>query len=672
MNNILVLSREKGVIESLRLVIPEGWIVLTCNEASEALDALHSSPVDIVIIDNPVGGMDFKDFLQQAKKIRPESAVIALSAASSPDIDDPCGEANNEVVGKPFKRKQFIAALRRAEEKSAMLKELKLLHERCRRESADSRLPAPAKNVRTGESVSYAHYYYQEAIRKFSKALTYIFEPSRLLDEIVVALAEIFDLNKAAILLRDEHGPEFRVKASTGIGEKTASAIRLNAGKGIAGWLRREGRVLKRSELEIERPGPEHLLLQREMDMLGSYISLPLTARGDLVAIISAGRKITGEDITHEDVGLLATMASYAAVAIDNSLLYRKIENQENCQRSIMNSLTIGVLSVDADGLITAINRTAMNILGFEKDEVGENIQKAGSIIADIMLNSLYTGEAVHWQEIYLPGKSEGFAVSASLIRDGDESVSGCAATITDLRSLRSFSGKFKIADEESLWKSFAEAIAHEVRNPLVSISTFTQLFPEKYGDESFRTEFYRLMSRDVGRLDELLEKLERYAEPPALELQNEKLSTVVDEALSGFKKQLSAAGIKIKKEYAASDDCQLMDPDLMSEALFRLIANSIEAMPEGGLLKIVIKRNKNLDRSLMLEITDTGEGIPAANLQKIFSPFFSTRNRALGLGLPIAKKILMTHGGALDFVEGPEGGASCRIVMPDILSEKV
>ncbi len=668
MKNVLVLSREKNVLESISLILPKKFFILPLTDASQAINSIQTNPIDIVIADTPVAEMDPGDFLCRVRKISPESAVIALSATrgleffSENDTGGSATEALCEIIGKPFNRKEFLAAFRRAEEKNSLLKELKLLRD------ASSPDPSPEDEaLQPGrEPVPYAHYYYQEAIRKFSKALTYIFDPGRLLDAVVTAVAEIFDLNKTAIMLRDSSGSEFNVKAHCGLEEKPAGAIRMNASEGMPAWLRKEGRVLKRSEFETKKPGREHLLIIREMDMLGAHICFPLTTQGELIAIISVGRKITGGDITHEDVGLLATMASYAAVAIHNSLLHCKIASQENYHRAIMHSIDPGVLTINKNAKITTLNKAGMDILALDSDSLGESVQKAGSRIADIMLRALEIGETVSRHEIFTPGETGCLAASTSLLTGENGTTEGCVLVFTKLKNATSSTDDSGCTDEDALWMNFAESIAHEVRNPLVSISTFTQLFPEKYNNKKFRTEFYNLMSRDVERLNKLIDKLEKYAEPVVLKIQEEKIDRVIDEVLCAFKSQLSAGKIKVKKNYSPKDYIQHFDPDLLVEALSRIVFNSIEAMPEGGELAVSVQKQSTEDNSCLIEIRDTGEGIPAGNMKKLFSPFFSTRTRAIGLGLPIAEKILLAHSATLELSGELNEGVTARICLPD------
>ncbi len=673
MKNVLILSREKNVLESIRLILPKEFFILTCTDASQAISSIQTNPVDVVVADTPVAGMDPGDFLSRVRKISPESAVIVLSATrgleflTGDSADGSAQAALCEIIGKPFNRKDFLAALSRAEEKNSLLKELKLLR--------DASPPDPSPKHETlqpgREPAPYAHYYYQEAIRKFSKALTHIFEPDSLLDAVVTAVAEIFDLNKAAIMLRGSGGAEFNVRAHCGLEEKTAAAIRLNASEGLPAWLRKEGRVLKRTEFETKKPGHEHLLIMREMDMLGAHICFPLTTRGELIAIISAGRKITGEDITHEDVALLATMASYAAVAIHNSLLHGKIASQENHHRAIMDSISTGVLTIDKKARITTLNKAGMDMLGLESDSLGESVQKAGSGIADIMLRALEAGETVSRHEIFTPGETGCLAASTSLLGGENGSPEGCVLVFTRLKNAPAPAGGSGRSDEEELWMNFAESIAHEVRNPLVSISTFTQLFPEKYNNKKFRTEFYSLMSRDVEKLNMLIDKLEKYAEPVELNVQEEKIDRVVDEALSAFKSRFSADKIKVKKDYSPKNYILRFDPDLLLEALSRIVLNSIEAMPGGGELTVSVQKQSSGGNSCLIEIRDTGEGIPAGNMKKLFSPFFSTRTRAMGLGLPIAEKILLAHGAKIEFCGECHEGAAARIRLPDTAQEE-
>ncbi len=665
MDTVLIVSQDKGIRESLKMILKDEFLVMMAGGKKETITILRENPLDLVILDTPIPDTDISTLVEEIREVKDEAVIVALSALKQ----NASYEGIYEVVNKPFQKKDLLNILKKAQEKSKLLEELKALRLRADKVNvAEPRVPFE----KSGEEkfTPQAPHYYQEAIRKFSKALTYVFDSSKLLDSVVTAVAEIFEVNKVSILLKDGRSSEYRVKASTGFQEDIVREIRLKGGEGIAGWLRREGQILKREDLSAEGHLPEHLLMRRQLDMLGAHLCLPLSTRGDLIAIISIGKKTTGDKFTYEDIRFLTTMANYAAVSIYNSFLYQEVRFQRNHNQIIMGNIPTGIIAVDNEGKITTLNKAGRKILGLEEAEIiGEDIQRAGSIIADIMLRTLKGEKTYNRYEAALPGENARLGVSTSLLKKENEEIIGGVMVFTNLSKVRAVDEKIRKLDEENLWRKFTEGIAHEIRNPLVSIRTFTQLFMDKYKDKEFRENFYRIMGGDVKKLNGLVDKLEKYAEPLLLNLQSDDLNSIADEVLVDFKDELVRQNIPVHRNYSSNVPRIVVDRDQLAEAFSHIIRNSIEAMPEGGTLTLSTKIKKEGAEEVVIEFSDTGRGIPLKNMEKLFSPFFSVRLKGLGLGLPIAQKIIETHEGRIEVDSTVGKGTSFKVFLPVSLS---
>ena len=661
----MIVSQEKGIRESLRMILKDEFLVLMAEDKSAALTILRDKPVDLVILDTPIKDTDISTLVEEIRKARDEAVIVALSTLKQDVLDGLRDRGVYEVVNKPFHRKELWNIIRKAQEKSRLLTELKFLRLRVDEVIAAKPQIPPGKSLEE-ESGPQVRYYYQEVVRKFSKALVHIFDRPKLLDSVVTAVAEIFEISKVSVLLKDKRSLEYRVEASTGLHEDIADEIILKEGEGIAGWLHREGRILRREDLSTGESLPDHLLMTRELDMLQAYLCLPLSVRGDLVAIISMGKKTTGDKFTHEDIRLLATMANYAAVSIYNSFLYQEVSFQRNYHRMIMANIPTGVITVDNEGKITTINRVGRNVLGLgEAEIIGEDIQRAGSIIADIMLRTLKAEKIYNRHEAALPGKNVTLGVSTSLLRDENEEVVGGAMVFTDLSTVKGLEEKIRKLEKEDLWRKFAEGMAHEVRNPLVSIRTFTQLFQDRYKDEEFRKGFHQIMGRDVEKLTELIDKVEKYAEPLSLNLQPEDLNFIIDEVLAQFEGAFTGQNIAVKRDYSSNISRMAVDRDQLAEAFSHIVDNGIQAMPEKGNLTVSTKIERKRPEEVVVEFSDSGIGISPENIEKLFSPFFSGRPKGLGLGLPIAQKIIEFHAGKIQVDSTPGKGTSVKIFLP-------
>jgi len=659
MDNLLIVTQEKGTRESLKIILKDRFLLLVAENKEEALSILREKPVDLALLDTPASGTDISTLVAEVKKIKDELVIVILSAFKEDVSEKLRAQGVYEVVNKPFSGKELLNVISKAQEKSGLLRELKFL-----RAWVEKKSRFVSEKSGKDEPDPRTSYYYQEAIRKFSKSLTYVLDLPRLLDSIVTAVAEISEVNRASILLKEQKTSAYRIRASTGLRENVVKEIKLKEGEGVAGWLQREERILRKEDLR-EEPFPEQMVMIRELDMLGAHLCLPLSTQGNLIAIISLGRKITGDKFSSEDIRLLVTMAGYAAAAIHNSLLYQEITFWKNYQQIIMKNIPTGVITMNNEGKITTINKAGREILKLgEGAIIGEDIQRAGSIIADIMLRTLEEERVYHRHEVILPGENISLGTSTSLLRNEKGETIGGVMVFSDLSEVRRLEEKIRKLEKEKMWREFAEGIAHKVRNPLVSIRTFTQLFLHKYQDKEFRKDFYRVMGRDVERLDKLIGKLEKYAEPLSLNLQTEKIHSVIDKVLANPKKLVSQK-ITVNKKYSSNIPRIVMDREQLTEAFSQLVNNSIEAMPRGGTITVVTKINPEENGEVLIEFSDTGKGIPRENIKKLFSPFFSAPFKGLGLGLPLARKIIELHGGRIKVDSTPGKGTSLKIFLP-------
>ena len=228
-------------------------------------------------------------------------------------------------------------------------------------------------------------------------------------------------------------------------------------------------------------------------------------------------------------------------------------------------------------------------------------------------------------------------------------------------------------ADKLTALGTLASNIAHEIKNPLVAIKTFTQLFPEKFNDPEFQKKYNQIVPRELERLEDILHELLNFSRPAKEVTKPVEVKKVIDEILLFMDNEISKNGVRIIKEYQENLPKILTNPDQMKQVFLNLILNALQAMPEGGSLKIsarmVIPTNRQDDirESKFVEIrfSDTGYGIPEENLKNLFKPFFSTKEDGTGLGLAIVKQIIKDHNGTIEVVSTLNQGTTFQIKLP-------
>ena len=208
---------------------------------------------------------------------------------------------------------------------------------------------------------------------------------------------------------------------------------------------------------------------------------------------------------------------------------------------------------------------------------------------------------------------------------------------------------------------TLAAGMAHEIKNPLTSIKTFAEYLPDRYQDPEFRDRFKRIVVDEVDRVNNIVKQLLEFAKPQEPELKKVSINMVLGETIELLNSNLLSHNIQVVKNYA-QDQKICADKAQLKQAFLNLFLNSIQAMPDGGIL--TVSTSLTTDFRLLTTITDSGEGIPEADLKRVFDPFFTTREDGTGLGLSIVHGIITKHGGKLEIKSRPGEGTTVSVIL--------
>jgi two-component system NtrC family sensor kinase len=221
-------------------------------------------------------------------------------------------------------------------------------------------------------------------------------------------------------------------------------------------------------------------------------------------------------------------------------------------------------------------------------------------------------------------------------------------------------------ADRLSALGTLAAGIAHEVRNPLVSIQTFFQLAPERLHDEEFFTTFLGMTSNEVKRISDLITELLAFARSPTRSLRPVDLNETVERVVTLLEPEARKQKLTLVRTLSGTMPFVQADADQIKQVLINLILNAIQATPPEGTIVVCSRSVVHRDVTFgQVEIRDTGVGIPAEQLDHIFDPFFTTKDKGTGLGLAIAHQIITEHGGFITVGSTEGKGTSFFIDLP-------
>ena len=228
-------------------------------------------------------------------------------------------------------------------------------------------------------------------------------------------------------------------------------------------------------------------------------------------------------------------------------------------------------------------------------------------------------------------------------------------------------------ADRMASIGELASGIAHEIRNPLAGIQGAVQILVEGFPKEDPRTQVTEEIQKQIYKMERLVRDLLNYAKPVPANYLPTDINGLVDKVLSFFVTQRGMpADYRIEKKLVSPLPKTMIDPSSMEQAFLNIILNAQKAMPKGGTFTVSTAAPQRKDdgkevREVQIIFEDTGVGIPAENLPKIFNPFFSTRSDGTGLGLAITKNIVEQHGGRIDVQSRVNVGTKFIITLPAV-----
>lgn len=564
--------------------------------------------------------------------------------------------------------------------------------------------PVPANS-------SFDSYRYRAALKNVSQLLSRHVNRETLWAELLVVMRELFGVGKAAIFTRgfpsDPAGPRgaatfesLSVAASAGIAKEVVEHLRLTADAGIGGYLLREGKILRRTQLLDPYALDFDPQLAREFELLGTEFVVPMFDSDQLLGVLTFSGRITGETLANEELELVYHLLAQIAQALRNFDLLDQIDGQQRLLGEVLANVQSGIVVVGQDGRVLNLNRCAREMLELGAEHfVGQPLNRLPSRIADVIFETLQTGQEIHQREVTLLRGHRPFGVSVTRFSASAGSQPATTkhliaiALIEDLTQLKLQQLRLRELADKEFFTRLAARMSHELKNSLVSIKIFAQLLPERYNEKEFREQFSTTVANEVNRVDVLVNNLTFFAHPLLLVHEEVVLSEVIDACLKNVtqefgRKQVAhlisvgdkapespqAPVVTIKKNLGHKFARLEGDRIRLMQAFEHVLRNAVQSMPQGGRLSISTADAQPSDfpegelppgGALRIEWQDSGAGIALEDLKRVTEPFVTTRNVGVGLGLTIVKKIVERHGGRLEIDSLLGRGTTIVMLLP-------
>jgi signal transduction histidine kinase/DNA-binding response OmpR family regulator len=685
---ILVVDDEKKMCESLQTLLSKaGHEVTTVEKGEEALQQIKKDDFDLVITDIKMPRVDGLDILKAAR-LKDEDALVILMTgyASLESAISAINQGAYDYLMKPIEFSDLKLTIQRALDKRKADRERTNLLEELQDRNSELK-------KRVGEL---------DALYKAAMSLSTTEDLKDLLSKIVSEATQVIEAKSGSIMLIQKPDNMLTIEAAIGLSADIMKHTRLELGSSIAGWVAREGTPLMVEDIEKD-PRFKHLVKKHYATR--SLLCVPLKVKDKILGVINLSDKTTGNPFTHDDLRLLTTFASQAAMAIDDAEQFnqkiRKIKELEALYE-IASQLSYLEHFEDVCSFIFEKIKTIMPVefaLWFEWNE------KSNELILNLSLGCEnnkrnYLIPLVE-DDISDPEKVN-TKIEEKLKSDPDLSPHLNSLTSFPIIAEKSMHGVLSLGNRQQkslsheqmrlisiilsqsasvyekqksllnvtrlvIMGNLVSEITHDLKKPLTNIKGTLQLLREKWSEAKDKDKYFNLVEEEIFRLDGLLKEILNFSNPHKFEMEKRDIASVLDRAINLVERDPAIGNITLKKEYKEGD-LVLFDKNQMMEVFLNIILNSIEAMPNGGELKVSTTRHKDDKRGgefIQICMADTGCGIPTENLNQIFDRYFTTKKEGTGLGLAVVERIVKAHGGFVSVESKPGKGTLFYVNLP-------
>jgi PAS domain S-box-containing protein len=523
-------------------------------------------------------------------------------------------------------------------------------------------LSRPVKNaIQTGlDRVYYRDRYdYRRALVGFARDLNSDLDLQRLSERLVHRVVETLVVDRMALMLAPAaSGREGEFVTIAHIGFAGHSPLLPRGSQAAA-------RLIAGHTLSLDDPLTPRRVDAREIDFwrdAGIHYFVPCVSKEGTIAVMALGRKASTEPLSSEDMALLAAVAAQAATALENGRLYRQLRNKADeldrmreFSENILESLNDGLAVVNRDDRIVRWNRRLEELYGIRHEQAVtrrlDEIFEAGFLeVLRSARRESAEGAAVYRVPLatrHQPVRRLLVNVATTPLRDSDGAIAGTIVIVEDISARVQLEEQLQISEKMASIGLLAAGVAHEVNTPLTGISSFTQMLLQGAEPDDPKTKVLEKIERQTFRAAKIVNGLLNLARPAQTDSAAVDVNVVINDVLALLEHQLRTGRIQVRKEISAAPLLVQGVEYKLQQVFLNLFLNARDAMPRGGWLTIATRADQS---GAVVEVGDTGSGIPAEQLSRIYDPFFTTKElgKGTGLGLSITYGIVQEHGGTI------------------------
>jgi nitrogen-specific signal transduction histidine kinase/DNA-binding NarL/FixJ family response regulator len=674
MKTLLVLAQHPELAETLRAGLsPEQYRIVHRANVEEAEPLLVHGLASACIVDAEIAGVQEVWILEKLRRRTAKCPVIIYTGAKQREWEEEAYlQGATHVLSKPVRIRMLAALLDRLWSPPAISEPVTV--------PVQVQSPEPARAADQIISSSHLHATYQSlgVLRGFSAILTHSLDANAMLKQFLLLLRELLGINRAAIFVRQpthglgsqlalEQSRRLRAACAIGLSPGLLEHFQLSFESGIGGQVTRLGRILRRHSEEARRDTET----QKEFDLLGAQVAIPVLDRETVVGVAVFDGHITGEPLVNGELELIFHLLEQLGLAVRNIWLHDQLAGNNDIMAEILRELSSACVVINQDLSVLHANKAARRYFTISNRRTGElEFSDLPQTIGAKVYQVLKTGTGLPTFR-FEPDNSPGTVFSVTIVpfqRGSSPQPASALLMVEDHTQAEQLRRLEVEAANLRLIKIMADRLAHEVGNAMVPLSTHQQLLADKYKDPEFRASLDAALADGVKRVTRLLNQMRFLARDALVSHEAFPLTPLIQEAYEEARKHQPVKAAQLKCEDEDKPLIVTGDRAALKHALTEVILNALQANPSDPRIGVRLhaEPNGNGLRGLQIEVQDNGTGFTPEAAQKASSPFFTTRNVGLGLGLTVSRKIIETHHGRLEIVP-PKSGQSgiVRISLP-------
>lgn len=668
MNHLIIISPNPQLAEAVNaLLAPGKFSCLQRGSVEQARPMLENPLFRVCLLESDLRDVRPIREIETIRQVNPEIALFVVSSDTRREWEEEAYlKGADFIMGKPLRAPLLNKMISRHLDSS---------------EAAPAPPPPPpprhypAERPQTMPASLVSALPALEVLRDFSRIFSYSLNLNSFVRQFVLKIREVISVNRIAIFLEkprgqlldtppNDGGKHLDCVCSIGIDSDLLKYFALSSDSGIGQAVLKSGRILRAGSDPAELLFPSDPKIQREFDVLGGQIAIPILDRERAIGVAVVGERLVGHSLSNEELQILFHLMEELGMAIKSNLLHEQLLSNHKLISNVFSQMSSGCLVVDRDLNVLHANPALTTLLQLPTPVQFANLPRK---LAGLLYESAHLGKTTE-PFLFQPGSDSNQSYRVSIVPfQGENETAGAMMSVEDFTVVEAARQADLKASNLHMVGLMAEKFAHEIRNALVPIETCRQLIPEHKNDAAFHDTLAHTIEQETRRISRLTDQLLFLSKQDIPLGDKESLSSLLKEAFAKVK-PLVPPNASLKGCDELIDYRVQCNSQSLKHAFFEVLLNGFQSNPSSPKVTVSgeMEPGSNGTHLLKLNFHDEGPGLSSDLSARATDPFFTTRNVGVGLGLSVTRKIIDDHRGKLEVRDSSQSArGSVSISLP-------